>query len=225
MLPDYKAVRRTKWRSNARELQRLVSSNRIDGNLHRKIDNFCERFDVEKEQVIKEIKASTVVAAFFAKDPSKQNIYEKAAAEYIGRMSGVADFQNLPTNKLVISNGAVMEKRQLVEIGGASTAKTIDFEWKYEGKTFYASHKYTENSGGAQGSAYKDLQDFISEAVRTTARNTHFVAIADGGFYRTMDGQARSTRIKRLKDLASSKAVHACRIEELESLMKNIVKK
>ena len=74
----------------------------------------------------------------------------------------------------------------------------------------------------AQGSAYKDLQNFIAQANPTTARNTFFVAIADGNFYQNRNGQARMSRIDRLRNLVTGRAVHACTINDLEALMVRI---
>ena len=47
----------------------------------------------------------------------------------------------------------------------------------------------------------------------------YFIAIADGEFYDGQDGEARKTRIERLKELGSTK-VFACKINDLEILMK-----
>ncbi len=186
--------------------------------------NFCCCHDFELDPVIEQINTNDVVAACFAVNPNKQDFYEKVAADFIRRIDGVVDFQNLPNNALSVLNGGVFPKKKLTELGGVSGAKTIDFQWKYGGVTFYASHKYTKERGGSQESAYKDLQNFISESANTTLRETFFIAIADGDYYLTENGQAGTRRIDRLEQLASSDKVHACTIDELEGLMKRLVR-
>ena len=217
---EYENKFRKALRKNVRETPKLAAK----GDLDVKINNFCDHYGFEREAVLEEIQSNRIVAALFAKNPNKQNFYENLAAEYICRLPDVKNFKNLPNNELAVSNGAVLGQKELTNRGGASSAKTIDFEWQYRKARFYASHKYTKDSGGSQGGSYKDLQAFISEAARCTLQNTYFVAIADGPFYQGKDKQAGKKRIDRLKDLAATAVVHACTIDELEALMKSIVR-
>ena len=65
--------------------------------------------------------------AFFAKDPKKQNIYEKVLIKYIGSLDFVSDFQKLSSvgkNSLYIDRGVV---RKGNEYPYQRPAKSVDF--------------------------------------------------------------------------------------------------
>ena len=126
---DYEALYLQAYRDNVRHIRPMLDSGRLED----KINNFCRRFDIERDRVEAEIRNNDVVAALFAPDPSKQNIYEKIAADFISCIPGVSDFRNLPNNELVVLNGGVQLKRDLMNRGGVADAKTIDFKWRYRG--------------------------------------------------------------------------------------------
>lgn len=215
---DYEKRFREAYRSNVEKVAEEVKQGKLDD----KIDNFCSLHDISHDHLIQQIKSNRIVAACFAINPKKQNFYEKTAAKHIRNISGVEKFETLPNNALVVMQGAVLDRRSLRAQGGTAIAKTIDFKWEYRTATFYASHKYTKQEGGSQGSQYKDLQIFIEQARDTTLRDTFFIAIADGAFYSGQNGQAGVSRIERLKALASGDKVFACRIDEIEALMKGL---
>ncbi|MCZ0931737.1 MAG: hypothetical protein OXJ52_01095 [Oligoflexia bacterium] len=192
------------------------------GKLDDKINKFCAFHGFNKDLVISEIKRSDIVKAKFAIDPKKQNFYEKKASEWIQSIKKIGDFENLPNRALWVINGGVMTKREKEKFGSVAQAKTIDFKWRYAGKIFYASHKYTKVSGGTQGSQYKDLRSFIVEANKSVQRDTFFIAIADGEFYQQTDKEAGVKRIQRLKNEANRKTVFSCAINELEQLLQDI---
>jgi len=194
------------------------------GKLNTKIDNFCNTHEFNRNDLINAIKDSVYLQVMFAINPNKQNIYEKIAGRHIKSIRGVVAFEKLPNDSLYISNGGVITKKQKKQTGSVSTAKTIDFTWRFAEQRFYASHKYTKESGGSQKSQYKDLLAFIAEANKTTLEKTYFIAIADGDFYQQTNGEVNKLRIDRLKQEANNnKGVHACDINELESLMIEIV--
>lgn len=62
-------------------------------------------------------------------------------------------------------------------------SKTIDFEFKRNGYTFYVSHKHTEESGGGQEDFIRELKSFLTDAKSNSRKpKTIFLAIADGDF-------------------------------------------
>lgn len=215
---DYEKLFREAYRSNVEKVAEEASEGKLDD----KIDNFCSLHDVSRDHLMRQIQSNRIVAACFAINPNKQNFFEKTAAKHIGNISGVEKFETLPNNALVVMQGAVLDRRSLRAQGGTALAKTIDFKWEYRAATFYASHKYTKQEGGSQGSQYKDLQIFIEQARDTTLRDTFFMAIADGAFYSGQNGQAGASRMERLKALASGGKVFACGIDEIEALMKGL---
>lgn len=218
MLLDYDKKYREAYHENVKDAPRAAR----EGELNTKIESFCKLHGFEKERVIEEIATNEVVAALFAINPNKQNFYEKIAAQFIRGINGVEMFTELHTNEKILMSGAVLSATQLAEQGGSPNAKTIDFEWRYSDHTFYASHKYTKQSGGTQDSQYRELKMFIEEANKTTLTNTFFIAIADGEYYDQINGRANTKRIDRLKEIANKTKVFACNICELEELMKRI---
>ncbi len=217
---DYEGLYREEYRRNVRDVRRAVRDRRLD----EKIDNFCDLHGFQRDDVIEQINHNNVVAACFAVNPNRQNIYENIAARFIKDIDGVSEFEMLPTDRLVVVDGALIKKNDLRRAGGQAKAKTVDFKWQYAGLAFYASHKYTKETGGSQDNQYKDLQFFIAQCNPTILQNTHFIAIADGAYYQGRDGQAGVSRIDRLKQLASGDKVHACTICDLEALMQEIAR-
>ena len=215
---DYETLYREAYRENVADAPRAA----VAGELDEKIANFCDLHGFARGDVVAAIQENRIAAACFAINPNKQNFHEKIAAGYIRKIDGVVGFVSLSKKAKVVSNGSVMTGKELKLAGGVSSAKTIDFEWRCKGRRFYASHKYTKQSGGSQGNQYKDLQAFIKEANSSALKKTFFVAIADGGFYQEMDSGAGTSRIDRLKSIATPKAL-VCEITELEAMMKRVV--
>ena len=151
----------------------------------------------------------------FAKNPSKQNFYEKMAAERIKKIKFIGDFKNLPNQYLYVLRGAIIKKNYLKVY---PQAKTIDFSFKYKKYQIYVSHKYTKESGGAQDNQYKDLQDFIKKCRDCKTSNHFFLAIADGDYYNKENGRAGVTRLKNLKSMCTRK-IKVGTIYDIEDLL------
>ncbi len=167
------------YRSNVNDAPRAA---RV-GEFNRKIENFCRQHGFNREEIVANIESNRIVAAFFAKNPNKQNFYEKTAERFIRSLKGVSGFKGSRDQNKDLINGAVINKSTIQKSGGVSDAKTIDFEWNYSACKFYAYHKYTKEGGGSQDNQYKDLQVFIKHANMSTATHTYFIAIADGAYY------------------------------------------
>ena len=91
-----------------------------------KIENFLERnphLKMTKKELKQEILQNDIIASFFSKDPSKQNISETYIAKVISSIKGVSKFENLPSNtNMYVFNGEVVElKNRPLGI------KTIDY--------------------------------------------------------------------------------------------------
>ena len=189
--------------------------------LNIKINNFCQKHQLDRRTVITEIKKSEVVQAFFAKDPQKQNIHEQTASSIIQENPDIKNFKNLQNNSLYLVSGIVMDKKEKQGKGFNIETKTIDFQWDYKEKRFYASHKYTKESGGSQDNQYRDLESFIKKANQSTKTTEYFIAIADGEYYQQKKDSKK--KIDLLKDEANSnKGVYACSIDELPDLLQKI---
>lgn len=80
-----------------------------------KITNHAEKFGREYDEVKSKIMTDDMYAEWFAKDPAKQNIYEKLAASYISGIEDVVDFRNLPNSaKMFIVEGKVTSERLMM---------------------------------------------------------------------------------------------------------------
>ena len=213
---DYEARYRQQYADNVQDAPRAAYA----GELDRKIDNFCSNFGFERNEVLRLIKSEPMFAAWFAKDPKKQNFYENNAAYFIEEIEGVENFIQLSTRELYVLGGGVFTNDQIRASGASTSAKSIDFRWNYNGTEYYASHKYTQESGGAQDNQFKDLKLFIKEC-NGTNKECYFVAIADGAYYQQQHNirGTRTTKLDQLKQLTDRRKVYACTINELEALM------
>lgn len=203
---DYEAEIRKVWKKN------FDSDNLTD------VSAFCERTGYSRDDVERKIREYEMFKWCFVKSPIKQGIYEKIAAEFIDGLPGITDFHNHGPKDLHLVQGDVIPEEKLGSM--KPECKSIDFSWKYNGTMFYASHKYTKESGGAQDNQYKDLQCFIREALKV-ADDRAFVAIADGGYYDSLDTHAGKTRMSHLKSLAGTDQVWATCINDLEQLLRD----
>ena len=184
-----------------------------------KIKTFVKRTGIDKDEVEAKIRNDTLFRWCFVKDPKRQNFYEDLAAEHIKGLGGVRNFVRLPNSAKSICSGLVMDRDELKKRGGNPKAKTIDFEWETGRYRVYASHKYTNESGGAQDNQYKDLHEFIKEANESNSADSVFVAIADGAYYDTRNEIRGLSKIQSLKRSADGRRVFACTIDELPEVL------
>lgn len=213
MINIYKKAVAQAWKKNIAQVSDLLIAN--DKKLLYKIQSASQRWDIPVSEIRESIANDKVAAAHFAVDPSKQKIHEKTAAEFIRNLNGVVDFNLLPNNALYVSNGVPITGDEL-KIYPA--AKTIDFKWQYGTFKIYASHKYTQDSGGAQGNQYKDLQTFIRACYGSMNSKLRFIAIADGPFYQKYNGRANKTRLDNLQSMCTPQ-VRACTIYTLKEVL------
>lgn len=213
MIDIYKGAVSQAWKKNIDQVRDLLSAN--DKKLLYKIQSASQRWDIPVSEIKESITKDRVAAAHFAVDPSKQKIHEKTAAEFIRNLDGVVDFNYPPNRALYVSNGVPITGNEL-KIYPA--AKTVDFKWQYRTFKIYASHKYTHDSGGAQGNQYKDLQAFIRACYGSTDSKLRFIAIADGAFYQNHNGRANKTRLDNLQSMCTPQ-IRACTIYNLKEVL------
>ena len=212
MIDIYTKKIKQRWQENIKEVRELLANK--DEYFMIKITNASKRWGISEEEIIKSVSNDLVAAAHFAKDPSRQNMYEQIAADYIiSKIEHVKDFKKLPNNKLVIIKGEIRDKKDAKSTSGA---KSIDFFWHYKGIKVYASHKHTNQEGGAQDNQYQDLQNFIREARENKDKGIVFIAIADGPYY-------NNSRMEAMRGMCTP-SVKVCHIYELEETLNNIYK-
>ena len=176
-----------------------------------KIQNWSEKYGFEKEEVENKILQDDMFVANFAKDPSKQNIYEKLAVQFIKSIPFISKFVNLPNNtKLFVVNGEITSKRD-------NEVKSIDFIFNIGDYKFYCSHKYIrETSGGAQGNQYNDVRNFLRNCKKRSDGNEYFIAICDGPYF--------DSKISLMNNDFGSSNVKALTIEDLEDYLSQFKK-
>ncbi len=152
--------------------------------LKTKIKNFSEKWGFSYKKVESEIKENKIVAASFAKDPSKQNFYQTQALVFLNSMESVERAEQLPSsgsNSIFIVDGKLLKGSEIFE---KKNHKSIDFQITLKnGKVILASHKYTKEAGGAQDNQRNDLINFVFEAEKYSG-NFIFAVIADGEYYK-----------------------------------------
>lgn len=132
-----------------------------------KINNHVAAFDgiITAEEIREGILNNGVIASKFCKDPSKQNISEKLAAE-------VLQLEKLPAagkNSIRFNdNGDIVSS-------AAGHTKSADFQYL----DYYATQKYTDSSGGAQDNQRNDVIDFLKRG----SIKHKVAAIVDGAYW------------------------------------------
>ncbi|MEI2462228.1 hypothetical protein RRG54_02515 [Mycoplasmopsis felis] len=153
-----------------------------------KIKKYAKRFNYDFDYLVQMINENEFLLNSIIKEPSKQNFHELVVKDYV--LEYIPEFINfikLPTDSnesLYLSSGNIIKKKDLTT---NNHTKSIDFYWEMnvKGKNvkFYASHKYTKESGGAQDNQFKDLQNFLEHAKQYTKKDSIFVGICDGDYY------------------------------------------
>jgi hypothetical protein len=91
-----------------------------------KIEKWCRKFGFNFNTVLEKAKNDYLFRAFFAKDPKKQNIYEKVLVKYIISLKFVSDFKKLSSggkNSLYIDRGVI---RKGSDYPHSKPAKSVD---------------------------------------------------------------------------------------------------
>lgn len=214
---DYKRLFNEVLKKNIEQLQIDLRNNKKD--VDTKIKKWSNKFGLDPSVVRQKIVDDNIFSLHYIKDPSRQNFYEKLAAKHIEGFPNVKNFKKLPGsggNALVIHKGQLLPYKNIT----SATTKTIDFEWNYMGIKCYATHKYTQNSGGAQDNQYKDVRYFMENARQNNQKMVLFFAICDGSYYQKK-GKAGSNKIEALNsELGRSNKLEALTIDELFAYLK-----
>src|SRR5581483_2106597 len=162
---DFEAAVSARRQQNLRDLQRESTFKRPE--LREKVLSFAQKWGLEPETVWSKVQDDWLFALQFVKDPIRQTLHQRLAAEFIksNLQPLVADFAELPSGgaaaKWLIS-GMVMPQADYKRGGADKQARTVDFEWRLPIETadgrslrFYASHKFTKDEGGTQNNQYE----------------------------------------------------------------------
>ena len=221
---DWEKEIKEQIKENLRECEKKLESKEY----RTKIKEWCQKFDFDFNLIFAKAKNDPYFRAFFAKDPKKQNIYEKIMAKYINSLSFVSDFQNLSSggkNALYLDRGVI---RKGSEYPHNKPAKSVDFYWtitnerqglvgdqKGEIIQFYAFHKYIEESGGAQDNQFKEIKNCI-EVGRNGSQesNRRVIFICDGAYF-------TDKKVKELKNLKGSWNFIIWKVKNWKSICEN----
>lgn len=178
--PDYDAIETEEWRKNAGEIpdELRIGSSR----LMQRIRLFIARFGFPETAVIEKIKADSMFASHFAKEPRRTGLHEKYAAEWIAGLPMVKQFRVLPkggAEAIYITGDGNIESGT----SGNRPNKSLDFIWKTGATTCYAMHKYTKESGGTQDSQHKEMVSLLRNFQSCNDKACVLFVIADGPYY------------------------------------------
>lgn len=214
---DYKKEYKVQLKQNLSE----VIKNLDNKDFSIKIKNWAEKFEYSFDKIKEKIISDEIFRCVFVKDPAKQSLHQKLAAKYIKSLALVRDFKSLPSggkNAIYLTNGKIFRGLDLKE--KSKDTKSVDFIWKCGEKIFYACHKYTEISGGAQDNQYKDVQEFLKNTRDCNEKDIIFVAICDGEYYLGKDSSTgHVTKIERLERLTDGKTSFVTTINKLEEFL------
>jgi len=88
---NWKKAFKEKIKENLLECERKLNSKEYQD----KIKKWCDKFDFKFDEIFDKAKSDSYFRAFFAKDPKKQNIYEKILANYISSFPFISNFKKL----------------------------------------------------------------------------------------------------------------------------------
>ncbi len=224
--PDYDGAKREQWARNVEEARDKPASRRGA------VESFAQRLGLHPELVWHSLCTDDAAAPHFAKDPGKQSLHEKAAALWVAALPGISNFDNLPSDGPVaqyILGGRVVSGEAMVS---ADTPKSVDFRWEIslDGLpvlTYYASHKFTQDDGGAQENQFRDLLAFAKEASQLRIDNgTRVLCLADGPFYARARRRSGVCRMKELQEaMAPSAFSRALPCSDLPALLANDIER
>ena len=132
-----------------------------------KISNHIAAFDgiMTREEIEEGILNNIIIASKFCKDPGKQNISEKLAAEVLG------------LNKLPASGKNCIRFNDSGEIVSNSVGSTKSADFKIN--DYYVTQKYTNEEGGAQDNQRNDVIDFLKKG----SLKHKVAALVDGSYW------------------------------------------
>ncbi len=172
-----------------------------------KIENHLIRhpyLNLSVHDVQEQITKNPLIASFFIKDPSKQNISEKHFANMIMNFSKTEGFKNLGAN----NNNYLIEGQVINTINKPTGYKNIDFIFDYNNYTCICCQKYTQANGGAQDNQFNDVSHFLHNSINL---QSGYIAIAlvDGDYY-------TKQKLQKLKSINQSDNVIVILIQNIQ---------
>ena len=142
---DFEAIEHQQNLANRAEMADEIAQR--SARLRTRILHFAGQFDIPEADFWRDLDANPngPLAAVLAREARRQNVHEKAAADYVEKLAFVAEFRKLPSSGrnacYVNRDGQIVTGAQLA--GAQRPSKSIDFQWRTDRVTCYAAQKYT----------------------------------------------------------------------------------
>ncbi len=183
--PDYKALELSEWGINARQV--VPDLIRRDASLLERIRIYVTKFGGTQALVEAEITRNSMFAATFAKSPSRTGFDKKAAKTWLDQELSLHFRLNMPVTRLPQTGQGVLYVLDNGDIapfaGDLKPSKAITFSWQINGITYYAVHKYTRQSGGAQKNQFTLTAKTLENFQNSTNQDEVLIVITDGDYY------------------------------------------
>lgn len=182
-------------------------SNPFDNESLKRMQSYSKKHFIPLDKVMNKVREDEIFARNFVKDPIRQSIHENEAAKFIKKNPNIKKFKKLPisgANSLFLHEGSIISKKEKDFLN--LSLKSIDFYWEINdssGQTFkfYASHKYTNEEGGAQDHQYTEQRKFLENANNSKmGDNVFFVALCEGNYYRKPNKKENKSRIDLMNE-------------------------
>ncbi len=177
--PDYIALELTEWQANAAQVS-IDLANR-DASLLDRIKTFESTFGHTQASIEAAIATDPMFAATFAKSPSRADFDKREALAWLTQRL------NLPVTRLPKTGQQVLYVLDNGDIapftGELKPSKALTFKWIIDDITYYAVHKYTRQSGGAQKNQFTATARTLENFQNATNPNVVLIIITDGDYY------------------------------------------
>ena len=190
--------------------------------LRTRILHYAEQFDVPEADFWRDLRANPngPLAAVLAREARRQNIHERAAANYVQQLPNINEFINLPSSGpnayYINANGQIITGRQLA--GAPRPSKSIDFRWRTGAVTCYAAQKYTREGGGNQDNQFNEVQALLQNFLPRLNNHTALFVLVDGPYYTV----ARLNQLRGLVRLQDPRS-YVASVNELVPILREIV--
>ena len=199
------------------QIKNYVTKEKYPKWLEEKIINYIERWGdtitKSKSDIIHDLAAGEeYLITILAKDPTKQNTYEKTAIKIFKENNiDIIKLPSLGASKVIIRDNNI-------EIGKnkkKNDSRALDFKITTMNKIYYISHKYTKHLTGAhQENQLNEQIHFLEKASLVKDSNIIFVALCDGPFYK------QENIVTRLQASTTKQAI-SCDIYKLIEILNN----
>ena len=182
---DFEAIEHRQNLANRAEMADEITQR--SERLRTRVLHFAGQFDIPEADFWRDLDANPngPLAAVLAREARRQNVHERAAADYIEQMANVARFRRLPSSGpnafYVNGDGQIVTGADLA--GARRPSKSIDFQWQTGAVTCYAAQKYTREGGGNQDNQFNEVQALLRNFLQRINNDVALFVLVDGPYY------------------------------------------